>query len=683
MTRFLNSVDISTRADTEAQGALIGTVTTMPAASIYNVGCTVFYAGTTGTYDSGCLYTCVQNGASYKWEKTAVIAQGLELGTADKAVITDASGRVIAAGVTSAELGYLSGVTSGLQAQLNGKVPTSRTINGKALTSDIVLSASDIGAAPSSGTLGPSRALQTSTNGEVEVSNVTSVELSFLSGVTSAIQDQIDGKAGHSDIPTLISQLTNDTGFITNAVSDLVNYYTKDETYTKSEISNMISAIPKFSIQVVQSLPSSGISTTTIYLTPSGGGSGNSYSEYIYVNSQWELIGSTAVDLSDYYTKAQVNAMVTPVQSNTGITINGIGLQEATSGQPGLMTVAQVGQLATAVSNAQSALNGNVTSGTLSTDTSGNLTLTLNRTAGALSVGPTAITAARSVADGSGNNIASTYATQSALTSGLAGKADAGTEITGGAFSDNVLSLTKQDGTQVDIPFEYNQYAPPQYIMQYSNTSYSSIERINVQMNYSNTQFVSSGQEYSFDYDSEGSYESINGYAFTSGFMSFAPGGRIFNSANQSLSLTTEISGSNGRGLWDQNIVETLDAILENRSIEYGSSYPYRYADAFDRFTFYKNTSDISITTELFNGTATGFYFDLGAVFYPNHQPYSNVNVPVTFIIESGKIQNMTYAGTKSYVRCFSEGGVSARISTSIFGAGDINYSRNVSFNPT
>ena len=208
----------------------------------------------------------------------------------------------------------------------------------------------------------------------------------------------------------------------------------------------MISAIPKFSIQVVQSLPGSGISTTTIYLTPSGGGSGNSYSEYIYVNSQWELIGSTAVDLSDYYTKAQVNAMVTPVQSATGITINGIGLQEATSGQPGLMTVAQVGQLATAVSNAQSALNGNVTSGTLSTDTSGNLTLTLNRTAGALSVGPTAITAARSVADGSGNNIASTYATKSALTSGLAGKADAGTEITGGAFSNGIITLTKALG---------------------------------------------------------------------------------------------------------------------------------------------------------------------------------------------------------------------------------------------
>lgn len=119
MTRFLNSVDISTRADTAAQGALIGTVTTMPAASIYNVGCTVFYAGTTGTYETGCLYTCVQSGASYNWEKTSVLAQGLELGTANRAVITDASGRVIAAGVTSAELGYVAGVTSSIQTQLD------------------------------------------------------------------------------------------------------------------------------------------------------------------------------------------------------------------------------------------------------------------------------------------------------------------------------------------------------------------------------------------------------------------------------------------------------------------------------------------------------------------------------------------------------------------------------------
>ena len=454
MPQFRADIGVTEKAVTTAQGILIGTQTTMPQPSVYNVGCTVKYVGSAGTYTPGRYYTCVQDGAGYAWQEAAVIATGLDLSQGSRVVATDANGMAIATDVTAVELGYLGGVTSALQGQLNGKVPTSRTINGKALTDNITLSAGDIGAAPASAVLEASRALQSSSNGEVSVSNVTSVELSYLSGVTSAIQSQLNNKANKADIPTLLSQLTNDTGFVTNAVSDLINYYTKANTYTKAEVNNLISAIPKFSIQVVQSLPSSGISTTTIYLVPKTASTNDSYDEYIYVNNTWEKIGSTAVSLDDYYTKAQVNAMVTPIQSATGITINGVALQAATASQQGLMTVAQVGQLATAVSNAQSALNGNVTGGTFSTDSSGNLTLTLNRTAGALNIGPTALTAAKAVADGSGNNIASTYATQSALSSGLAGKADAGTEITGGAFSDNLLILNKQDGSKVDIPFD-------------------------------------------------------------------------------------------------------------------------------------------------------------------------------------------------------------------------------------
>ena len=51
---------------------------------------------------------------------------------------------------TTTELNYVDGVTSNIQTQLDGKVPTSRTINGKALSADITLSASDVGAAASS-----------------------------------------------------------------------------------------------------------------------------------------------------------------------------------------------------------------------------------------------------------------------------------------------------------------------------------------------------------------------------------------------------------------------------------------------------------------------------------------------------------------------------------------------------
>ena len=52
---------------------------------------------------------------------------------------------------TTAELNCVDGVTSNIQTQLNAKVPTTRTINGKALSSNISLTASDVGALPISG----------------------------------------------------------------------------------------------------------------------------------------------------------------------------------------------------------------------------------------------------------------------------------------------------------------------------------------------------------------------------------------------------------------------------------------------------------------------------------------------------------------------------------------------------
>ena len=72
--------------------------------------------------------------------------------TANRALISNGSGKVAISAVTSTELGYLDGVTSAIQTQLDGKVPTSRTINSKALTGNISLTYSDVGAAPSSHT---------------------------------------------------------------------------------------------------------------------------------------------------------------------------------------------------------------------------------------------------------------------------------------------------------------------------------------------------------------------------------------------------------------------------------------------------------------------------------------------------------------------------------------------------
>jgi len=58
--------------------------------------------------------------------------------TASRAVATDASGVVIVSAVTSTELGYLSGVTSALQTQINGKAAASHVHSGADITSGTV-----------------------------------------------------------------------------------------------------------------------------------------------------------------------------------------------------------------------------------------------------------------------------------------------------------------------------------------------------------------------------------------------------------------------------------------------------------------------------------------------------------------------------------------------------------------
>lgn len=104
-------------------------------------------------------------------------------------------------------------------------------------------------------------------------------------------------------IPTKLSEMENDVGFVTSTVNNLVYYYTTSVVYTKSEVDTLISNIVTFDILPVDQLPTENISTHTIYLVPTGGSSGNAYLEYIYVGNAWEMIGSTEVDLTNYLQK--------------------------------------------------------------------------------------------------------------------------------------------------------------------------------------------------------------------------------------------------------------------------------------------------------------------------------------------------------------------------------------------
>lgn len=99
--------------------------------------------------------------------------------TASRAVVSDASGKVAAASTTAVEIGYLSGVTSALQTQLNSK---QATLTGAATTI-------------ATANLTASRAVVSDASGKVAVSAATATEAGYLSGVTSAIQTQLNAKA--------------------------------------------------------------------------------------------------------------------------------------------------------------------------------------------------------------------------------------------------------------------------------------------------------------------------------------------------------------------------------------------------------------------------------------------------------------------------------------------------------
>lgn len=130
-------------------------------------------------------------------------------------------------------------------------------------------------------------------------------------GIQSIIMDQ-----NYELIITLTNGIIYTSPVLKGEKGDSVEYDDSElralinDRYTKEEVDNMISAIPKFSISVVNTLPTENISTTTVYLVPNNSGeTSNLYDEYIYT-TQWEKLGTQTVDLSDYPTNSEMQAAI-------------------------------------------------------------------------------------------------------------------------------------------------------------------------------------------------------------------------------------------------------------------------------------------------------------------------------------------------------------------------------------
>lgn len=115
------------------------------------------------------------------------------LATGSSVLVSSAGGKITESSVTTTTLGFLD-ATSSIQTQLNAKAPTaSPTFSGTITTA-----------------LTANRALTTGAAGVLAVSATTDTELGYVSGVTSAIQTQLNAKQATLTAGQLPGTATND-----------------------------------------------------------------------------------------------------------------------------------------------------------------------------------------------------------------------------------------------------------------------------------------------------------------------------------------------------------------------------------------------------------------------------------------------------------------------------------------
>lgn len=332
----LNDTNVDGIASSAFQGRFIGEVSQMPAPSAEFEGRILLYTGSSSAFIKYAYYVCQQSNGTWSWVRQN-LAPPYSL-TPLRAVVSDASGELASSEVTSSELNTLAGMNANIKDTFDTKEDS---VDGAAMTI-------------THEKLSPSRVVVTDGNGNISQSIVTSGELTALRGLKNPIQTQFDEKVdkttminGHeiqdgidltaddvgampagTEIPSKVSELVNDAGYVTADTSDLKNYYLKDDVYTKGEVNRMVVMVPELQYKAVDTLPTTG-DLGFIYVIPVDAG----YCElYIWSEDGWVYLGTTKVepDVS---------------QDALGIYINGTALQMASETTTGLMMSQHVQEL--------------------------------------------------------------------------------------------------------------------------------------------------------------------------------------------------------------------------------------------------------------------------------------------------------------------------------------------------
>jgi hypothetical protein len=106
--------------------------------------------------------------------------------TASRACVIGASNELAASATTATELGYVNGVTSAIQTQLDAKAPSASPTFSGTVTTPVTAS----------------RAVVTGASSELAASATTATQIGYLSTTTSDVQTQLDAKVAKSTLTT-------------------------------------------------------------------------------------------------------------------------------------------------------------------------------------------------------------------------------------------------------------------------------------------------------------------------------------------------------------------------------------------------------------------------------------------------------------------------------------------------
>lgn len=166
----------------------------------------------------------------------------------------------------------------------------------------------------------------------------TTAEKTKLSGIaTDAEKNTIVGITVNGDAITPDANRIAALSVLTNTVNNLLNYYNKTETYSKTEVDTLVSAVAGATFESVQTLPTTNIKTNVIYLVPKQTPeTSNIKDEYINLDGTtagWELIGDTGVDLSNYVTTTALNTALGNYTTTADLTTLLAGKVDKVSGK--------------------------------------------------------------------------------------------------------------------------------------------------------------------------------------------------------------------------------------------------------------------------------------------------------------------------------------------------------------